>query len=68
MNLTENVGGDNLPNIVNEIETLICKEKLYLKRYIVQDLIKEFKIIPLFCVSLPGWTWHCGMNYAGIDF
>ena len=26
MNSTENVGDDNIPNIINEMETFICKE------------------------------------------
>ena len=26
--------------------------------------IKEFEINPLYCVSLPGYTWECGMKYT----
>ena len=29
--------------------------------------IKEFGINPLYCVSLPGFTWKCGLNYTGIN-
>ena len=29
--------------------------------------INEFDIIPLFCVSLPGYTWQCGLKYTGIN-
>ena len=29
--------------------------------------INEFKINPLYCVSLPGYTWQCGLKYTGID-
>ena len=29
--------------------------------------INEFKIIPLYCVSLPGYTWQCGLKYTGIN-
>ena len=29
--------------------------------------IKEFKINPLYCVSLPGYTWQCGLEYTGIN-
>ena len=29
--------------------------------------INEFKINPLYCVSLPGYTWQCGLKYAGIN-
>ena len=28
--------------------------------------INEFDIKPLFCVSLPGYTWQCGLKYTGI--
>ena len=28
--------------------------------------IKEFKINPLYCVSLPGYTWECGLKYTNI--
>ena len=27
----------------------------------------EFEINPLFCVSLPGYTWQCGLNYTGTN-
>ena len=29
--------------------------------------INEFDINPLICVSLPGYTWHCGLKYTGIN-
>ena len=28
--------------------------------------INEFGINPLYCVSLPGHTWQCGLKYTGI--
>ena len=28
--------------------------------------IEEYGIIPLYCVSLPGYIWQCGMNYTDI--
>ena len=28
--------------------------------------INEFEINPLYCVSLPGYTWPCGLKYTGI--
>ena len=28
--------------------------------------IKEFEINPLYCVSLPGYTWECGLKYTNI--
>ena len=27
----------------------------------------EYGINPLFCVSLPGYTWQCGLKYTGIN-
>ena len=27
----------------------------------------EFDINPLYCVSLPGYTWQCGLKYTGIN-
>ena len=29
--------------------------------------LKEFGINPLNCVSLPGYTWQCGLIYTGIS-
>ena len=29
--------------------------------------INDFKIIPLYCVSVPGDTWQCGLKYTGIN-
>ena len=28
--------------------------------------VKEFVINPLYCVSLPGYTWQCGLNFTEI--
>ena len=27
----------------------------------------EFEINPLYCVSLPGYTWQCGVKYTGLN-
>ena len=27
--------------------------------------INEYGINPLYCVSLPGYTWVCGLKYTG---
>ena len=29
--------------------------------------VNEFGISPLYCVSLPGYTWECGLKYTGIN-
>ena len=26
--------------------------------------VSEFGINPLYCISLPGYTWQCGLNYT----
>ena len=32
----------------------------------IKTSIEEYGINPLYCVSLPGYTWHCGMKYTDI--
>ena len=27
--------------------------------------VNEFGINPLYCVSLPGYAWQCGLKYTG---
>ena len=39
----------------------MCFEK------IIKVSIKKFEINPLFCVSLPSFTWQCGSKYNGIE-
>ena len=29
--------------------------------------VNEFGNYPLYCVSLPGYTWNCGFKYTGIS-
>ena len=29
--------------------------------------VNEFGINPLYCISLPGYTWQCGLEYTGIN-
>ena len=29
--------------------------------------VNQFDIIPLYCVSLPGYTWQCGLKYTGTN-
>ena len=33
----------------------------------IKTSINEFGINPLYCVSLPGYTWECGLKYTGIN-
>ena len=32
----------------------------------IEISINQYDINPLYCVSLPGYTWQCGMKYTGI--
>ena len=34
---------------------------------IIKVSVNEFGINPLYCVSLPGYTWQCGLKYTGKD-
>ena len=33
----------------------------------IEISINQFDINPLYCVSLPGYTWQCGLKYTGIN-
>ena len=61
-------------NIKNgeELTKLSCRSDVLLVACVFEKLIKvsvnEFGIIPLYCVSLPGYTWQCGLKYTGINF
>ena len=46
----------------NDVLLLACVFEKFLK-----VSINEFKINPLYCVSLPGYTWQCGLKYTGIN-
>ena len=60
-------------NIKNgEVLTQIyLKSDVLLLACVFEKFIKvsqnEFKINPLYCVSLPGYTWQCGLKYTGIN-
>ena len=60
-------------NIKNgeEITRLYLKSDALLLACVFEKFIKvsinEFGINLLFCVSLPSYTWQCGLKYTGID-
>ena len=60
-------------NIKNgkEITELYLKGDAILLADVFEKFIKisieEYEINPLYCVSLPGYTWQCGMKYTGIN-
>ena len=60
-------------NIKNgeKITEIYLKSDVFLLACVFEKFIKvsinEFKINPLYCVSLPGYTWQCGLKYMGIN-
>ena len=33
----------------------------------IKKSFNEFEIVPIYCVSLPGYIWQSGLNYTGIS-
>ena len=33
----------------------------------IEISVNVYDINPLYCVSLPGYTWQCGLKYTGIN-
>ena len=60
-------------NIKNgeEITEIYLKSDVLLPACVFEKFMKvsinEFGINPLVCVSLPGYTWQCGLKYTGIN-
>ena len=60
-------------NIKNgeELTEIYLKSDVLLLTCVSENFIKVsvnvFGINPLYCVSLPGYTWQCGLNYTGIN-
>ena len=63
----------NIFNIKNgeELTEISLKSDVLLLACVFEKFIKvsvnEFDINPLYCVSLPGYTWQCGLKYTGIN-
>ena len=53
-----------------ELTEIFLKSDVLLLACVFEKFIKvsinEFDINPLYCVSLPGYTWQCGLKYTGI--
>ena len=51
--------------------TIISKNDVFLLACVFGKFIKvsvnEYGINPLYCVSLPGYTWQCGLKYTEIN-
>ena len=60
-------------NIKNgeELTQIYLKSDVLLLACVFEKFIKvsvnEFGINPLYCVSLPGYTWQCGLKYTRIN-
>ena len=60
-------------NIKNgeELTEIYLKSDVFLLACVFEKFMKvsvnEFDINPLYCVSLPGYTWQCGLKYTGIN-
>ena len=60
-------------NIKNEenLTQLHLNSDVFLLACVFEEFIKvsinEFGINPLYCVSLFGYTWQCGLKYTGIN-
>ena len=54
-----------------QLTELYCKSDVILKADIFEKFIersfKDIDINPLYCVSLSGYTWQCGMKYFDIE-
>ena len=54
-----------------ELTELYLKSDVILLADVFEKIIKvsvnEFGINPLYCVSLPGYTWQCGVKYTEIN-
>ena len=53
-----------------ELTKLYCKSDVILLADVFEKFVKvsteEYKIIPLYCVSLPGYTYQCALKYTDI--
>ena len=57
--------------IGEELTEIYLKSAVLLLACVFEKFIKvsvnEFGINPLYCVSLPAYTWECGLKYTGIN-
>ena len=64
---------DNIKKFNNkngeEVTQLSLKSDVLLLARVFEKFIKvsvnKYGINPLYCVCLPGYTWHCGLKYTG---
>ena len=57
--------------IGEELTEIYLKSDVLLLTYVFEKFLKvsvdEYGISPPYCVSLPGYTWQCGLKYTGIN-
>ena len=56
--------GEELTEIYLKID--VCLLTCVFEKFI-EISVEEYKINPLYFVSLPGYTWQCGLKYTGIN-
>ena len=64
------IKGFNIKNGEESTEIYLKSEVLLLAcvfEKFIKVSVNEFGINPLYCVSLPGYTWQCGLKYTGIN-
>ena len=49
-------------HLKSDVLLLVCVFEKF-----IEVSVNEFDINPLYCVSLPGYTWQCGLKYTGIN-
>ena len=49
-------------DLKSDVLLLACVFEKYIK-----VSVNEFRSNPLYCISLPGYTWQCGLKYTGIN-
>ena len=62
--ILDNKNGEKLTEIYlkSDVSLLACVFEKFIK-----VSVNEFSINPLYFVSLPGYTWQCGLKYTGIN-
>ena len=62
--LLNNKNGEELTEIYlkSDVLFLACVFEKFIK-----TSVNEYGINHLYCVSLPGYTWQCGLKYTGIN-
>ena len=60
----DNKNGGELTEIYLKSDVLLLA---CVSEKIIKVSVNEFEINPLYCVSLPGYTWECGLKYTGVN-